>query len=107
MKTCLTCQRQLKPGTSIPRWDAEAINRNQKAYDHYVAQRKDEIATDKLGLYGEGQFCNKDCATFFARTCVHLFNGVDFIPVEAHQRFAMVARLAERLYKWVADRKSK
>lgn len=108
-RRCLTCDRKLKPGTSIPRWTEEMLAGNEstrRSYDSSVAQRQKEIDEERLGLYGESQFCNKDCACFFARTCVNLLHHVEIIPSPSAERFAMVARLATRMYLWVADRKA-
>ena len=107
MPNCIVCHRKLNPGTSIPRWSEETLSEsesNRKFYDEQVAQRKREIEEGRVGLYGEATFCNKDCATFFARGCVIYFKHVSFIPDGFHERIEHVHKLIVRSYKWVSDR---
>lgn len=104
MKVCLTCGRKLKPGTSIPRWSEEMLASSEstrRSYDSYVAQRKREIDEERLGLYGESQFCNKDCACFFARATVMFIQAR-----EEHVLLAHIQRILLKCYQWVADRKA-
>jgi len=100
---CFTCNRELKPPTSVPRLHSDtegAIAFREK----YAAQRAQEIAEGKLGYLGEGQFCNKDCAAFFGRATVHYMKHITIVPDASEQRIAGVGRLAQRIYHWVESR---
>jgi hypothetical protein len=108
MKKCLTCDRKLTPPTSVPRWNRETLaESSRKFYDEQVATRQTEIADEKLGLYGESQFCNKECAAFFGRTAVAIFAHMDFMPPTFAERITMIQKLAERMFTWVRERKTK
>lgn len=69
-----------------------------------VADRAKEIEENKLGYLGESEFCNAQCAAFFARTCIKLFNYLDAFPDRSEERIAMVTNLAAKIFKWVAER---
>ena len=71
MKRCYTCQRELKPNTSVMRIGENALEATVRFRDEQAARRLQEIAEGKLGYLGEAEFCNKECAAFF------VFRGTD------------------------------
>ena len=110
MPNCIVCLRKLNPDTSVPRWSEETLNqnpRNRQFYDEAVAKRRQEIESGEVGLHGEGEFCNKECATFFARSCVTYFRHITFVPDDFELRIQQVRKLAQRTFQWVQDRMAK
>jgi hypothetical protein len=103
---CITCDRPLKPGTSVPRWDESTVEMHRKFYDEQVAKRKAELENGEVGYLGEAQFCNVQCAAIFGRASVHYFKAMSFIPDAYHERIQQMQKLMLHLYKWVADRKA-
>jgi hypothetical protein len=102
---CLTCKRKLTPKTSVPRWSGDMLSENNRRFvEEQRAQRQKEIENDELGLYGEGQFCTKDCAAFFARSVVAILKSVEVLPSPFEDRIRMVQKLAERMFVWVRER---
>ena len=103
---CLTCTKELFPGTSIPRMSEDSLEfaHNRKYRDELIAQRRQEIAEGKLGYLGEGEFCNKDCAAMFGRATVQYMRHITLVPDPFEARVRQIGSIAQRIFPWVQKR---
>lgn len=94
---CLTCERELKPQTSIPRW--AKYEQYAEKRKEYVKARQYEIQNGQLGYLKESEFCNKDCASFYGRVAARYAKTDTTLK-------ACLRRVLD-LYGWVQERKPK
>lgn len=101
---CLTCTRELKPQTSVPRDRFPNDPKWSQYRREQETKRDEEIAAGKVGYLGEAEFCNKECAAFFGRAAVHYMRSITILPNAFENRVGGIGRLAQRIYQWVEDR---
>jgi hypothetical protein len=110
---CLTCGRRLRPQTAVPRplgYGGDADARYKEQVERCRQKRAEEDAAGKVGYCGEADFCNVQCAAFFARATCEFLKETS-TKGEHCERFARglsnSIRAIVDLYTWVKERRSK
>ena len=99
-RVCVVCNRELKPQTTVPRWDVATRERFKESYEKAKRDQASERALGKVGLFGEARFCNATCAAFYGRAAIR------FVLADRTGCGAGIHRLL-LTYPWVTKRRSK